>query len=529
VKKADKRFSFTHCISNKLIFSFLSTILFFFTFPVCALSKIDVRDSMVKIYSVQNEPDYDNPWNMKGPESSSGSGCVISGNRILTNAHVVSDQTYIQVRKYGQSAKHPAKVIAVSHEADLALITVDDPSFFKEIKPLKLGSLPELEQEVVVYGFPEGGVSLSTTKGVISRIEHQRYVHSRVKLLAGQLDAAINAGNSGGPVMVGDKIVGIVMQTRKKSENIGYMIPLPVIDQFLIDMEDGRYDGIPEDGIIIQSMENQSLKKMHGLNDDQTGALVISVAPGSSADGRILPGDVILSIDAHQVSDDATVEFRPKERTNCDYLIQKHQIGEYVTYEIQRQGTLKTVKIALNKNCGSSRLVPKYRYDVRPTYFVYGGLVFSPLTLNYIITYGNKWTEDAPFNLVNYFLRGQPVYENEEVVTIIKVLSFDNNNSYDDFTNERIVEVNGEKIQNLLHMISIVEADRNNPFIVFKTKKGHLIVFDRETIKEKQDEILNMYKITSDRSSDLALALSGDELERGKTAKFDTSTTNIVD
>jgi len=526
-----KKFSNKNFVSQipHLKLRFLSWFLIFFAaLPGVSIAKIDMRDSMVKIYSVQNEPDYDNPWNMKGPESSSGSGCVISGNRILTNAHVVSDQTYIQIRKHGQSAKHHAKVIAVSHEADLALITVDDPSFFNEIKPLKLGSLPELEQEVVVYGFPEGGDSLSTTKGVISRIEHQRYAHSRVELLAGQLDAAINAGNSGGPVMVEDKIVGVVMQTRKKSENIGYMVPLPVIDHFLIDMEDGHYNGIPEDGIIIQSMENVSLKKMHGLKDDQTGVLVISVAPGSSADGRILPGDVILSIDDHQIADDATVEFRPKERTNCDYYIQKQQIGEYVTYKIQRQGRLKNVKIALNNNLGNSTLVPKNRYDVRPTYFVYGGLVFSPLTLNYIKTWGKNWAEDAPYNLANYFLNGQPVHENEVVVIIIKVLSFDNNNSYAAYTNERIVEVNAEKIRNLRHMISIVEAERNNPFIEFKTKKGHLIVLDREKAKETQAEILNMYKITADRSSDLAMDLSGNELESGKTAKIGTSTINIV-
>ncbi len=183
--------------------------------PGSARAAADVRDSMVKIYCVQNEPDYDNPWNMKGPETFSGSGCVIEGNRILTNAHVVSDHTYIMVRLHGQSEKHPAKVIAVSHDADLALLTVEDASFFAGGKPLKFGELPEIEQEVVVYGFPEGGDSLSTTKGVISRIENQRYVHTWITLLAGQLDAAINAGNSGGPVLVGDRIVGVVMQGRK--------------------------------------------------------------------------------------------------------------------------------------------------------------------------------------------------------------------------------------------------------------------------------------------------------------------------
>jgi len=151
----------------------------------------DVRDSMVKIYCVQNEPDYDNPWNMKGPETFSGSGCVIAGNRILTNAHVVSNHTFIMVRLHGQSEKHQAKLIAISHDADLALLGVEDPAFFKGVKPLKFGSLPEIEQEVIVCGFPEGGDTLSTTKGVISRIENQQYVHSWLRLLAGQIGTRV--------------------------------------------------------------------------------------------------------------------------------------------------------------------------------------------------------------------------------------------------------------------------------------------------------------------------------------------------
>ena len=113
---------------------------------------MDVRDSMVKIYSVQNEPDYDNPRNMSGPKSSSGSGCVIQGNRILTNAHVVSNQTFIQVRQHGQAKKYQAQMVAVSQEADLSLLTVDEPSFFSEDKSFQIGKLPEVQQEVIVYG-----------------------------------------------------------------------------------------------------------------------------------------------------------------------------------------------------------------------------------------------------------------------------------------------------------------------------------------------------------------------------------------
>jgi S1-C subfamily serine protease len=487
---------------------FLFHILFFtatvsFVWPVSVPAATDVRGSMVKIYCVQNEPDYDNPWNMSGPEMISGSGAVIEGNRILTNAHVVSDHTYIIVRLHGQSQKYQAKVIAVSHEADLALLSVDDLEFFEGVKPLKLGRLPEVEQEAVVCGFPEGGDSLSTTKGVISRIENQQYVHSWIELLAGQLDAAINPGNSGGPVMVGNRIVGVVMQARKKSENIGYMVPVPVIKHFLIDLEDGRYDGFPEDGIIFQSLENASLKKMFGLSEEQSGTLVTSVAPGSPAENNIFPGDILLSIDGHRIADDGTVEFRPKERTSCDFYVKQHQVGEKAVYKVLRRGKEQTVALKLDKNSENGRLVPMERYDVRPSYYVYGGLVLCPLTLNYLLSWGDDWSENAPYKLITYLVDGKLSRAGEEVVIIIKVLADDVNNGYEDLINSRIVEVNGKKILNLKDLIRTVETESAVPYVVFRTEDNETIALDRKKAEEAQDAILATYQISDARSQDL--------------------------
>jgi len=514
--------------SNIYLFSSLILIaILIAALPGISLAGSDVKDSMVKIYAVENRPDYDNPWNMKGPKAASGSGCVIAGNRILTNAHVVSDQTFIQVRLYGQSKKYPAKVLAVSHEADLALLTVDEALFFQGVKPLAFGQLPQVEQEVVVYGFPEGGNTLSTTKGVISRIEHQRYAHSLIKLLATQLDAAVNPGNSGGPVIVDGLIVGVVMQTRKESENIGYTVPVPVINHFLADIDDGRYDGFPVDGISIQSLENGSLKKMKGLKDNQSGALVTSIIPGSPAENQLFPGDVLLAIDNHLIADDCTVEFRPKERTSCDFYVQQHQVGEEVVYTILRQGQKLSVRFTLDRAWGTGRLVPLLKYDVRPTYFVFGGLVFCPLTLNYILSWGDNWAEDAPYNLLAYFVDGKPTRQGEEVVIIIKALPSGMNNGYGNYVNKRIVEVNGKKIQNLQDLIRTVDENSETPYVVFKTKANKTIVLDRKKAETEQAEILKIYQIAADRSANLKTAVSKNEQESRRVAGMVSFASNI--
>ena len=464
-------------------------------------AKADIRDSMVKIYAVQIEPYYYDPWSMNRPVFTNGSGCIIDGNRILTNAHIVSDHSFIQVRKHGDAKKYTARVLAVSHAADLALLTVDDRLFFNGITPLQLGNLPEVQQEVTVYGFPEGGDTLSITKGVVSRVEHDSYAHSSVELLAAQIDAAINSGNSGGAVMVRDKISGVVMQYLADSENIGYMVPAPMIKHFLNDLKDGRYDGIPEDGIIAQAMENVSLKRRYGLGKDQHGMLVVSVQPGAPAEGIVKPGDVILAIDGHDVADDGTIEFRPKERTSAAFYTQLHQIGETLRLKIFRNGQGHKVKLKLNKPVGSFELVAKERYDTRPTYYVYGGLIFIPLTQNYLMSWGEDWFNNAPKNLVTLHKFNRSTLKGEEAVILSKVLPAEVNSGYHDYRDLRIIEVNGQRIYNLRDLIHRVET--NSRFVEFKSQQGLNIVLDRKQVARAQANILKTYSVPEDRSADL--------------------------
>lgn len=83
-------------------------------------------------------------------------GFVISGRRILTNAHVVADYTFVLVRKHGSPTKYRAEVQAVGHECDLAILVVDNDEFWEGMNPLELGDVPSLQEAVSVVGYPQG-------------------------------------------------------------------------------------------------------------------------------------------------------------------------------------------------------------------------------------------------------------------------------------------------------------------------------------------------------------------------------------
>ena len=483
----------------------LLPIAFAAAFPGVAAAELP--DAIVKIYSTQLASNYGAPWKAGTPRSVSGSGFVISGRRILTNAHVVSDGTFIQVRRYGDSERVPARLLHVSDEADLALLTVDAPGFFDAVPSLDLGGLPELRQEILVLGFPVGGDTLSVTRGVVSRIESQSYVHGDVELLAGQIDSAVNPGNSGGPVLGDGKVVGVVMQVSKEADKIAHMVPTPVVEHFLADVADGRLDGIPEAAFRWQRLEGADLRRKYALPADETGVLVLDAVAGSAAASVLRPGDILLSVDGKRIGTDGTIEFRPRERTAFTFLLQRRQIGEAVPVEVLREGRKVRADLRLDRRTGAESLVRGPLYGEQPHYFVFGGLAFCPVTVNYAKAWGEDWWDRAPRHLTGLMGRSAR-FEGEEAVVVCSILRAELNSGYEESAEALVLKADGEPVRNLRHLVEIVES-RETGLLVLETHEGKQIVLDRERARREGPAILARYPVPHARSEDLFAAGAG--------------------
>lgn len=461
----------------------------------------EVKEAIVKVYAVYNSPDYFNPWSMKGPRTRTGSGAIIGDGLVLTNAHIVSEVTFLQVRRYGETIRYQAQVQAVLHQADLALLSIQDPAFGEGVKPLPFGTLPKTHTEVAVYGFPLGGDTLSITRGVVSRIEHQPYVHSSSYLLAGQIDAAINPGNSGGPVVQDGEIVGVTMQAIPQAQNIGYMVPVPIVKHFLQAVEEREVRGFPTLGIILQKMENQDLRDYYKMELAETGMLITGVIPGSPSYGILTPGDILLAIDNYQVANDGTVEFRTNERTWLSYVVQKYHLGEELQVEILRSEERKSISIHLATPIEKHRLVPMEEYDLLPRYYIFGGFVFTPLSKNLLKIWGDNWFNNAPKDLIHLYQRNIPQQEGEEVVLISRVLAAPINDGYQHISFWVVEQVNGERIWNMEDLVEGLETNED-PFTILENQQGEQIILGTEAAREALDGILALYRIGEPSSQD---------------------------
>ena len=190
-----------------------------------AAKPLSIENAVVKIFSTMRYPDPYKPWAKQSPSEATGTGVIIEGRRILTNAHVVLYASQVQVQANQAGDKISATVESIAQDIDLAVLKLDDETFFDTRPPLaRASTLPEIKDAVLAYGYPTGGTSLSITKGIVSRIEFANY-NLNVSGLRIQIDAAINPGNSGGPAIAGDKMIGLAFSHLGGAQNIGYIIP----------------------------------------------------------------------------------------------------------------------------------------------------------------------------------------------------------------------------------------------------------------------------------------------------------------
>jgi S1-C subfamily serine protease len=452
---------------------------------------------VVKVFATTQDPDYDSPWQSRSPSNGTGSGVVVGKNEILTGAHVVANATFIQVQKISEPDKAIAQVKAICHDADLALLEVIDHRFLEDVEPVEIGELPDLRDKVSVVGFPIGGEEISITEGVVSRVEMQRYTHSQRSLLAVTVDAAINEGNSGGPVFMGGKVVGIAFQVLSNAENIGEIVPAPILRHFLEGVRLGKHENVPGLGLRTQSLENRKLREQVGLPATERGVLVVKIDYLGSCWEVLKHRDVLLEIDGHAIANNGTIRYRDRFRTRYDVVLSDHYVGDSLELVIWRHGERRKVNVTLKP---LDFLVPRFSHDQMPTYFVYGGLIFQRLTRDFLATW-EEWWNKAPKEFLTHYYMGERSKERSEVVVLTQILADEINLGYAHLYNEGIVAVNGRMPRDMVDFVRTIGASKN--LVEIETSSQGLIVFDPEEVRAATSRILERYHITRDRSGDL--------------------------
>ena len=459
----------------------------------------DPERSVIQIITFIQQPNWEEPWRFEPLQRAGGTGFVIKGKRIMTNAHVVSWGRQIIVRRYQDPRPYVAEVEYIGHECDLALLRVEDDTFWDKLEPLEFGELPKVRTTVITYGYPAGGEEISYTRGVVSRIELQPYAHiGNRRFLGAQTDAAINPGNSGGPVVQDDRVVGVAFQGIPSLQNAGFFIAPQVIQHFLKDIESKRYNGFPSAGIRLVPLQNPAYRRRLKVPDDDVGARVDSLLPVPTTEKVLQPDDVLLKVNSYAVASDATILYEGN-RVSAALGFQFAQAGESVPLEIWREG--RSLEVSLPAVVYTADRATGYQYDSPPRYFVFGGMVFTPLSLDYMkglrnldeSSYGELFYELA------YHQQEEPATARPEPVVLSTVLADPVNANVGIRGHALVDRINGLRIEKLEDVIRAFETSTNAQDLVEFQPNHSFECIEHADALRASSAILNTYGISKDR------------------------------
>jgi S1-C subfamily serine protease len=513
----------------------------------------EAMGAVVHVFCTHSQPRWGMPWQRQRQQSSASSGFVIAGRRLLTNAHSVEFATCVSVTRRGDDRKFLATVVAVGTECDLALLTVEDEAFWTGPEAptvLTFGRLPRLQDAVAVLGYPVGGDTLSITAGVVSRIEATEYVHGATSLLACTVDAAINAGNSGGPVLNEDgACVGVAFQSMGgDAENVGYIIPTPVVAHFLADVDRAggqACTGFPSVSFEWQPCSSPALRKSLNLPEIPTrgggggggakkqtprgennngngsgpaggGVLITKVEPTSPMAACLRPGDVLTSFDGVPISPDGTVPFRTGERIGFDHLITQRFVGDTARVTLIREGAHLESDVTLGTH---TLLIPPFCAASQPPWLVVGGCVFVAATEPYLRDqFGTEFEYESPVPLLHCLFMEYAQRVDEQCVVLAQVLAAPVNVGFDDadVAHCRLTSFNGTPVVSLPHLAQLLAAAANDTspagrWYTFGLGGGQSVVLDAAQCRSEAPGILAAHAIPAQASPDL-MPLLGDQV-----------------
>lgn len=476
----------------KALYCLTSIACWLLSTPLTGLSQDDTtKSSIVKLTVTQRTFDHSRPWAKSNATDVSGTGFVINGKRIITNAHVVRYASQIYVQLKGSDEKLEAKVQAIAHDLDLAIVSLEDETKLDDIAPLEIDdSLTPLRTEVLVYGFPIGGDQLSVTKGIVSRIEFTQIALARLGLRV-QVDAAVNPGNSGGPALANGKVIGVVYSVMGNANNIGFLVHASELTRFLRDVEDGQYDGAPLLSVMSQTTENPSLRKRFGLPAN-TGGVLVHKIDENDPDFPLKKFDVIIKIGPHPIDAQGNVKVEDLN-LHFRYYSALLAVEDKVPLTVWRDGQELEIQCPVRK--GWNGIMP-FLNGGYPQYCIIGPLVFSTVTADVaMLLMGN------PQALGNLSARKSPIFssfqtrrfDGDQELVYVSSPQFSHRlmKGYGPLQLLTVKSINGVEVRHLVHLIELIQGARDE-FLEFEfhDEGAGLVILNRKEFLDSTESIL---------------------------------------
>lgn len=420
--------------------------------------------SIVRVNATLQDYSFLRPWEKGAPTPRRGLGAVLENNRVLVTSEMCVNSTYLELEHPSSGAQVPARIVGIDYEANLAVLepTKEDSGVFEGLEPLTIDDSVVAGDSLEVWQIEDNGDGVTTDVEVL-RVNVGRYfIPGSVFMLyqvKGSLQARVNSFTL--PVVKNGKLVGMLL-AYSSNEQTASVLPAPIIQSFLADLEDDNYEGFPNLGIGFSQTLDETLREFAGISEQDGGIFVRNIATGSSADNAGMEeGDIILSIDGKPIDARGNYDHPKYGKLSFSHLVRGGaKAGDKVSMNIIRDGEPKTLEVELIRKTAEDHLIDPYMFDRGPKYLIFGGLIFQELTLPYLESWGEDWPTRAPFKLVHANANPEPFEEEgrEKLVFLSNVLKTPSTLGYEGVNSVVVDSVNGKSIKNIKDLADALGA-----------------------------------------------------------------------
>ena len=405
------------------------------------------EEQVIRVHATKREIDRSSPWQSEDTVQQDFLGVVLPSGAVLTTANAVTNAIYVELQRFGTTARGEALVAFVDYEVNLALLKPTNAALLSGTKAVTLGDDLAMDDSVGIYKARDA-YHLSRLSGSLQEVAVISAATSSYGLISYAIKVQQNGLGWSEPLFLQGKLIGL---SSGQDQNFLQAVPIAVIRHFLNDHHDAGYRGFPAMGVQLEALLSPDTRRLIGAKNIAGGVRVAEVQANSPFTDKLRTNDVVVAIGNVAVSEEGLVNHATWGKIHLKYLLNQHYGGDELKLKVVRQGTELTVQARLQRFDSNRVPVVSYRYEGPEPHLIFGGLVFQELSQDYLKQWGKDWREVGPSDLLFTMNFANKVTEQRStrVIFLTRVLADPFNRGYTELRNRLVDTVNGHKITSL--------------------------------------------------------------------------------
>ncbi len=447
--------------------------------------------ALLRVRAAQQPNTILQPWQKGDVKNMELMGIYMGDGLVLTAGQVAQDATYIELSLPDGSKTVPAKLVSYDPDVQLALISVlngKDKSIFEDRLALPLGEAMRLGDRAEYWGVISGKeplrIPVHAKGGAVVELMPRLVLQSPQSLPKDE--------TFGYPIVRDGKLVALSSGFNKDQQAFS-AINGEMIKRFL-DAEERTAHSVPVLGISLTPVDDPVMSKYLQLDASQSGVYLSDVSPiGAAHDADVQQGDVILAIDDYDIDNQGTVQHPLYGRISVQALLRSMlPLGESITLHISRKGELMDIKVPLTRIAADEALIPSLQVGEQPRYLIHGGLLFQPLSTNYITALQELAGGTLPEEFLTLKARSPELLDKgyKELTALTFVIPSPAVLGYEKLAYCLVEQVNGKSVTSFDELARLLDEPTANGITSISLNKPPYTIYLKQMDAEQSNDLI---------------------------------------